>query len=54
MKLYMVSYRVGNMPISDYEYLFAKSKKEALLKTSLHPVLPDYLKTFVRWSCVTV
>ena len=54
MKLYMVSYRVGSMPISDYEYLFAKSKAEATRKTSLRPTLFDWEKPFLRWNCEIV
>ena len=54
MKLYMVSYRVGNMPISDYEYLLAKSKAEATRKTSLRPTLFDWEKPFLRWNCEIV
>ena len=54
MKLYVVSYRVGNMPISDYEYLLAKSKAEATRKTSLRPTLFDWEKPFLRWNCEIV
>ena len=54
MKLYMVSYRVGSMPISDYEYLFADSKEDAMSKTSLFPTLFDWEKPFLRWNCEIV
>ena len=54
MNLYVVSYRVGNMPISDYEYLLAKSKAEATRKTSLRPTLFDWEKPFLRWNCEIV
>ena len=51
MKLYKVSYHVGNMPISDYQYLSAKSKEEAMRNTTLRPVLFDWQKPYVRWNC---
>lgn len=52
MKLYKVSYHVGNMPIGDYEYLLASSKADAMKKTSLHPILSALEKPFLRWNCV--
>lgn len=51
MKLYKVSYHVGNMPIGDYQYLLANSKDEALQNTSLRPNLPNWQKPYLRWNC---
>ena len=51
MGLYKVSYHVGNMLKSDYEYLFANNRNDAFQKTSLNPILFDWEKPFLRWDC---
>ena len=54
MKLYKVSYHVGNMLKSGYQYLLANSEKEALENTSLNPCLFDWQKPYLRWDCKIV
>ena len=54
MKLYKVSYHVGNMPKGDYQYLLADSKEDAMSKTSLSPTLFDWEKPYLRWNCEIV
>ena len=54
MKTYKVSYRVGNMPKGEYQYLTAHSKAEALKQTTLIPALSEWEKPFLRWSCEPV